>query len=89
MTIEDMAVMDRIERLAFMAGQRMAGIQVAPEPKPIKEPEPKIPTELVPVFKTIKAFLKDYPASSGVCYSSIDGTNNLTWEDLREIAKFA
>lgn len=82
MNTEDMAILDRIERLAFQAGVASRN-ELKPEPKEELKPEAKV------VLSKVVQIGKDYPTFVGTALSGIgtDSSHVLTWEEVIALSK--
>lgn len=81
MTTEEFALLDRIERLAYMAGQ---GNRVTPQ-----EDKPKIPEDIRAAIRACAGLCLDYPSMSGTVYCGNTEATTLTWAHIRALAKYA
>jgi hypothetical protein len=80
MNAEDMAMLDRVERLAFQAGvgARGQGEQT--------EKSEKVKPEVEVVLRKLAQIGRDYPSFTGTAVSGM-GDHVLTWEEVVALSK--
>ena len=81
MNVEDMVVLEKIERLAFQAG---AGLRGAVQAE-LKATEVKV--EPHPLLARLAQLGRDYPGNVGVALYGLDASRNITWEEIVALGK--
>ncbi len=81
MDINDQAILDRIERLAYQAGLAMSARAVNVEKT---EPLTKAETK---VLASLRAMARENPANSGCLWTTLNYGDSLQWSDIHELLK--
>lgn len=76
MTAEDMAILDRIERLAFQAGLASGNGQTK-----------SLPTEAETILRKLAKMGRTYPNNIGSALYGLAAEDNVTWEEIVALGK--
>ena len=86
MDINDQAILDRVERLAFQAGVNTAVVRAQPEAQPEQE-QPKLNEIERRLIGNLKVIAGECTGFTGTMWVSNDGMHNIEWADIHALVQ--